>query len=323
MAINGDIKGNGNEDIEEGVPLEAMDDDSDQDESSEADYLDDEEVDDDEDDEEAEEGAEGEVIRRTYVPNANNADMDVDGEGDGELECDLSAYVMYHKAETGYPCLSFDIITDGNNAPDRVNTFPQTAYLVSGTNADKAHLNKLLILKLSQMGPVKKQSEDDVDDSDDDDEDEELPDLQSVSIAHSGCVNRVRARTIGDRTVAATFSELGVVQLWDLANPLAAVEDPSAVAKWNKHQEKNPQKAIFSFAGHGVEGYAIDWSPTADGRLATGDCRKHIFIWNLAEGGWIVDQVPLTGHTGSVEDLQWSPNEEKILASCSVGKSFH
>ena len=320
MASEGDIKGNGSEQIEEAIPME--DGDSDQDESSEDDYLDDDEVDDEEENDE-EEATEGEVIRRTYVPNANNADMEVGGDGDDELECDLSAYVMYHKAETGYPCLSFDVIADANNSADRVNTFPQTAYLVSGTNADKAHLNKLLILKLSQMGPVKKQSEndDEVDDSDDDD-DEDLPDLQSVSIAHSGCVNRIRARTIGDRTVAATFSELGVVHLWDLSNPLAAIEDASAVAKWNKHQEKNPQKAIFSFAGHNSEGYAIDWSPTTDGRLATGDCLKHIFLWNLAEGGWIVDQAPLTGHTNSVEDLQWSPNEEQILASCSVDRSL-
>lgn len=57
--------------------------------------------------------------------------------------------------------------------------------------------------------------------------------------------------------------------------------------------------------------------------LATGDCRRDIHIWSPQEGGtWQVDQRPLIGHTQSIEDLQWSPNERSVLASCSVDKSI-
>ena len=79
----------------------------------------------------------------------------------------------------------------------------------------------------------------------------------------------------------------------------------------------------FFFLGHTTEGFALDWSSTTAGVLATGDCKKHIHIWKPIEGGqWAVDQRPLSGHTASVEDLQWSPNEPNVLASCSVDRSI-
>lgn len=63
-----------------------------------------------------------------------------DGE---ELVCDESAYIMLHQAQTGAPCLSFDIICDqlGNNR----ETFPLTCYFAAGTQAAKTHVNRYAI----------------------------------------------------------------------------------------------------------------------------------------------------------------------------------
>lgn len=65
-----------------------------------------------------------------------------DGE---ELVCDESAYVMLHQAHTGAPCLSFDIIRD--ELGDNRDAFPMTAYMVAGTQAAKAHVNRYLFIQ--------------------------------------------------------------------------------------------------------------------------------------------------------------------------------
>ena len=49
------------------------------------------------------------------------------------------------------------------------------------------------------------------------------------------------------------------------------------------------------------------------GRLATGDCRHNIHLWQpQSAGSWNVDQRPYAAHTASVEDIQWSPSESNV-----------
>lgn len=63
---------------------------------------------------------------------------------DEELICDESAYVMLHQAHTGAPCLSFDVIQD--NLGENRESFPMTAYIVAGTQAAKAHVNRYIFV---------------------------------------------------------------------------------------------------------------------------------------------------------------------------------
>ncbi|XP_058740024.1 protein HEAT STRESS TOLERANT DWD 1-like isoform X2 [Vicia villosa] len=74
---------------------------------------------------------------------------------------------------------------------------------------------------------------------------------------------------------------------------------------------------------HKTEGYAIDWSPLVPGRLISGDCNNSIYLWEPTSAAtWNIDTTAFTGHTGSVEDLQWSPTEPNVFASCSVDKTI-
>ncbi|KOB73507.1 WD domain protein [Operophtera brumata] len=229
-------------------------------------------------DEEMDEGDEGsnadDETPKTYLPGQPLKE-------DEHLVCDQSAYVMLHQAQTGAPCLSFDIITD-NLGNDR-QEFPMTAYLVAGTQASSAHLNNVLVIKMSNLHPTSKEEEESEDEDDEDEEEDEEKKAQMTFsfIKHQGCVNRIRA-----------------------------VDDPTLLERYNLEQVTNPAKPIYSFNGHQQEGYGLDWCPTDIGVLATGDCRRDIHIWKPNQAGtWDVDQRPLVGHTDSVEDIQWSPNE--------------
>ncbi|KAH8272623.1 hypothetical protein KR018_010189 [Drosophila ironensis] len=243
---------------------------------------------------------------------------------DEELVCDESAYIMLHQASTGAPCLSFDIIAD--ELGDNRESFPMTAYIVAGTQAARTHVNNLIVMKMSNLHRT----------SDDDDEDEEeleddqddvadrqalkVPKMSCALLNHQGCVNRVRARRLGNTVYAASWSELGRVSIWNLSQPLQVVEDTQLLKQFEQNQ--NEIKPVFTFSGHQQEGFAVDWSPCVEGVLATGDCRRDIHVWSpLEDGSWKVDQRPLVGHSQSVEDLQWSPNERSVLASCSVDRT--
>ena len=119
--------------------------------------------------------------------------------------------------------------------------------------------------------------------------------------------------------MAASWSDTGTVYIWDLNEPLEATKNANVLSDYVK---RNPQTPLFKFSGHLKEGFAMDWSPVVPGLLATGDCSKSIHIWKPTETSWNVDQRSYVSHTASVEDIQWSPNEQNVYASCSVDKSI-
>lgn len=270
----------------------------------------------DEDDMEGE-GQNGDGQEKVYVPGLQPLQP---GE---ELEMDHSAYRMYHECQTGAPCLSFDVVRDGEG--DRREQFPLSMVLCAGTQADTAFSNRLIVMRMYNLqGTEKKKDEDESTDeeSDEDEEDEDKkPQLELAMMPHYGGINRVRVTQRGEQTLAAVWSEKGQVEIFDLRLQLEAVHSSSAMSDFIK-QEKEATP-LFSFAGHMSEGFAIDWSPKVPGRIVSGDCKKNIHVWEPQEGGtWKIDQRPFSSHSKSVEDLQWSPTEATVFASCSVDQSI-
>lgn len=121
-----------------------------------------------------------------------------------------------------------------------------------------------------------------------------------------------------DQQVAATWADTGKVHLWDLSSHIRALDQPGAIIP------ESAKKPIYTIESHGrCEGFAMDWSETVPGRLLTGDLNGKIYMTtlNCATGAVTPDRVPFVGHQSSIEDLQWSPSEKGVFASCSADQT--
>ncbi|XP_050203563.1 protein HEAT STRESS TOLERANT DWD 1 [Mercurialis annua] len=247
-----------------------------------------------------------------------------------ELACDPSAYNSLHGFNIGWPCLSFDIARDKLGLLR--TEFPHTVYFVAGTQADKASSNTIGIFKISNISGKRRElvptkttngdSEMDTDSSDSDEDSEDEEDggskslvLQIRNVAHEGCVNRIRSMPQNPH-ISASWSDTGHVQIWDFSSHLNSLAE-SETGHQGVPAAIN-QAPLVKFGGHKDEGYAIDWSPRVTGRLVSGDCKNCIHLWEPSDATWNVGAAPYVGHDASVEDLQWSPTEADVFASCSV-----
>lgn len=173
----------------------------------------------------------------------------------------------------------------------------------------------------------------DSDESDDEDEDvDDDPVLTFRAIPHQGAVNRIRAcplpypLSLGPPTPpssyhVATFSETGKVHIFDVAPHLNSLLSP---ATFSSPLSKLP---VFTIESHGrAEGYALDWGKpigsSSSSRLLSGDIHSKIYLTTMTQSSFTPSPKPFLSHTDSVEDIQWSPTEPTVFASCSADKSI-
>ncbi|GIL71749.1 hypothetical protein Vretimale_817 [Volvox reticuliferus] len=135
-------------------------------------------------------------------------------------------------------------------------------------------------------------------------------------------VNRVRAMP-QQPALVAVWGDNAQVRLIDgskLVSELASETEPTAATA--KGRSKPMELKPLATHSHSTEGFALDWSPVRPGRLASGDNRHRIHVWEPAEGGrWAVGGAH-QGHSGAVEDLQWSPSEDTVFASCGTDRTI-
>ena len=268
--------------------------------------------------EDGEDSGEEEAVDASELLGADGVHAEVEGQlwraGDGmaaneRLDYDSSAYDMLHRMHVEWPSLTFGFVKD--SLGEQRTAFPMTAYMVSGTQAERANQNQLVCQKLSQLAKTRHDEDSESDDDSDDDADDD-PIVEHQTVPHSGTVNRLKLMPQSPH-VCATWSDTGKVFVHNLAAPLATLASPGSAAAAQSEASRRP---LFSFGGHAEEGYALDWSAARPGALASGDNAHKLHVWAPTEGGsWAVDPEPLCGHTGAVEDVAWSPVEPNVLMS--------
>ncbi|KAI5477339.1 hypothetical protein MNV49_006481 [Pseudohyphozyma bogoriensis] len=247
------------------------------------------------------------------------------------LEPDLSTYPLLHSFVPTWPSLSFDVLRDDGGEERR--GYPVSCALVAGTQAQDRTANEITIMRWEGLGRTRKDEGDLSDDEESDDEEtDDDPILNFRAIPHTGCVNRIRARPVAgglsagppvppDPYHVATFSETGKVRIFDIAPQLHSLLQPATASA---PLSKVP---VFTIDSHGrAEGYALDWGApigsSTSGRLLSGDIHSKIFLTTVGPASFTPSPKPFLSHTDSVEDIQWSPSEPTVFASCSADKSI-
>lgn len=236
------------------------------------------------------------------------------------LAPDPSTYEMLHTLEAPWPCLSFDLLRDGLG--DGRKSYPATMYAVAGTQAARGREkeNQIMVMKLSSLSRMDRELGSDSEDDDDEDESGD-PILETKNISVTSTTNRIRSHqspqvssSSPPTTLTAAMTESGDVLIHDVTPHLTSFDTPGTTIT---PQQNKPISTIR--AHKRSEGYALDWSPNVPaGKLVTGDSDGRIFATTRTEGGgFVTDTTPFTGHTGSVEELQWSPSERNVFASAS------
>ncbi|CDY35872.1 BnaA07g01150D [Brassica napus] len=188
--------------------------------------------------------------------------------------------------------------------------------MVAGTQAEKALWNSIGLFKISNVSGKRRDvvpktlvnGDDGMEDEDDEDEDKSSWLMLCLKQNLGMQVRRIMLKYRYD-----------IVHIISHLNALAESETEGK-GKYGTSPILN-QAPLVNFSGHKDEGYALDWSPATAGRLLSGDCMSMIHLWEPASGSWTVDPIPLSGHTASVEDIQWSPGEANPALSFKVHKA--
>jgi ribosome assembly protein RRB1 len=193
--------------------------------------------------------------------------------------------------------------------------------MVGGTQADQSSNNEIQVMKLSQLHKTRKsrQTADDEEsdsDSDDDDNVDEDPVLEHRSLPTNGGTNRIRVHQSNTSTIAASWSELGKVHLWNLHPAYTSLSQPGSVS------DTKAEKPIYTVKSHRDEGYGLAFS--SEGALLSGDNQGKIFLTQPTSSHYTTSPQPLSSHAPqSVEDIQWSPSEKSVFASVSSSGQLH
>jgi len=209
------------------------------------------------------------------------------------------------------------------NVRHKKDAFPMDVYMVAGSQAEKRGDNRLYVMK---WGDMHKTTFEDEEASDSEEEEARVkePVIRYEAIPHRGGINRVRS--MQGTPIVAAWTDEAEVAIFNVAPAINELDQPIASGKCKVQTPKKYSGCKIASFKHKQEGYALDWSSSTFGRLAAGSNDAAIYLYKSADetcSSFVKEhQVGLQGHKGSVEDLQWSPSQDHVLASCSSDRTI-
>ena len=266
------------------------------------------------------------------------------------LDFDNDAYEMLHRSKVEWPCLSVDFLLKENSSLSSIKDFylsndkrkmvedkyPYTTYIISGSQTDEKN-GYFYFMKWYNMKKTKYDDDPDKGEEEDEEEDEDKinPFMKYEKIKVNGNINRVKS--MKNSSICALWNDspsVDIIDCEELFNNIEyqeeiKVEDDENIKNDSKNKKKKKDikyKKIFKKSlPQKLEGFAIDWNNINPFVLAVGGYDKKVSIYKPKDEN-ISDIILygnyLSGHTDSVEDIQWSPNEENVLASCGIDRTI-
>jgi len=176
--------------------------------------------------------------------------------------------------------------------------YPMSVYFTGGSQCENPSDNKIYVMKWFDMAKTLHDDKE-VEMASDDDEDDMIekmnanqkePIIRFESIPHRGAVNRIRS--LHGSSIVATWSDEAEVGIYNVSTAITQldlpVEDDEKAPTASKKKKKNKPKKQHGgckIAGfkHKSEGYALEWSPNTFGRLASGSCDAHLWLYSPSD----------------------------------------
>jgi len=208
----------------------------------------------------------------------------------------------------------------------KVEKYPLSLYIVAGSQAAQKNKNHIYVVKFSDLHKTKHDDDSSVSSEEDSDNDEE-PKLNVFSIRQNYATNRIRS--MNGTGIVAVYNENAEVAIYDVTEHLSVLESHIDIEAeldmitepLKPPEDKNGSNFMLRNFKLSSEGFALEWSSLKKGLFASGGIDKKTFIYNPIDencSDWIKENHPFIVHTKSVEDIQFSPNNEFQLATCSA-----
>lgn len=248
------------------------------------------------------------------------------------LEFSNSGYVMYHRATTEWPCLSVDFLLPQIKTLQNINNvqvienfeYPLELYAVAGSQAEFSSQNQLYIMRFADLAQTK--YDDDEDDGEmkiDEEEDENKlvkEDLEPVLLSERfqvfAPINRVRSMM--NSPIVSLMNQTGQLQIFDISKNIESLES-KIPWKSEKVATSNSTKMLSNFQ-LSDEGFGLNWSSMELGLLGSGTNDGVLNFFKPADenfSSFIKSDIMLNAHSKSIEDIQFSPVQPNVVATCS------